>query len=83
MTFVREHAECEVGLNVSECENRFGERIRTRCYACGQTACRECSRLTTEYRAGRRVRLCNDCAEDHGLPTTGDIADAASRKAED
>jgi len=52
---------CEVGLNVSECEDHCGLRIRSACYRCGGPACRACSRLVI-WR-GKRIRMCNDCLE--------------------
>jgi hypothetical protein len=72
----REVRQCEVLLNVYDCENRTGERVTTTCYACGNAACRQCSMLTTRH-IGRRTRICNDCLEDKGLPLTSDVAEGA------
>lgn len=38
---------------------------RTRCFACGEPVCAECSRRRFWYGYGSR-RVCRDCEEDHG-----------------
>lgn len=37
--------------------------IRTRCFACGDYVCRECSRVLV-YLKWNRKRICNRCEED-------------------
>lgn len=55
--------ECEVLLNGNDCEAppESSLSIRTRCYACGQPACKACSQVVS-YR-GRNRRVCRDCIE--------------------
>lgn len=56
---------CDVGLNTYECEspaNSEFKSIRTRCFACGQPACKNCSRVKRYLGFGRR-RICRDCQE--------------------
>jgi hypothetical protein len=58
--------KCEVLLNTAECEAppQGAGSIRTRCYACGNPACKQCSHVMPWY--GRRRRVCADCEEDEG-----------------
>ena len=73
-------AACEVGLNTIECEHPPVEEptdgsgyppVRTRCWMCGQRACRSCSKmrpwLGITKRGWRRSpkRICNDCAREY------------------
>ena len=37
--------------------------IRTKCYACGEPVCRNCSLLRKWYRYGRQ-RICLNCIDD-------------------
>lgn len=64
---------CEVSLNTIECEHlpvlddegsRETPAVRTRCFSCGQKACKVCSRVQSYVRYGRK-RLCNDCVGDY------------------
>lgn len=58
---------CSVLLNTNACEAppasaEWDDRppsVRTRCYQCGQPACRECSTVIN------RRRRCNDCQEEN------------------
>lgn len=61
---------CEVGLNTPECESPPGGEfasIRTRCFACGQPACKNCSRIRRWLSFGKR-RVCRDCEEQEKMP---------------
>lgn len=62
---------CEVTLNVQDCEHPPGASgdglpsIQSRCYRCGQRACKRCSALElSRVRNGRRrwIRVCRDCS---------------------
>lgn len=40
---------------------------RTRCFACGENVCRNCSLVCSYHGYGRR-RICHNCMEQHELP---------------
>lgn len=88
-------AFCDVSLTDTWCEgvdvdrserddetSRVGS-VRTKCYACGLSACKACSGIVSkaEGAAARRSgdalfnyggkRLCNDCRDQNGLPLVG------------
>lgn len=58
---------CEVNLN-DECMTPWRsegcEPVRTNCYRCGKTACKDCSELRYDRYTQRRIRMCKDCIED-------------------
>lgn len=61
-------ARCEVSLNDNDCEAPANledptNEVRTRCYRCGQRACRSCSWIDRDPYIGRRTRRCRDCRE--------------------
>lgn len=51
---------CELAL-AFPCGGANGQRVRTKCYVCGRSACESCSFIVTLRK--RRVRLCVDCVE--------------------
>jgi len=58
---------CEVSLNTDQCEypilDEAEEPCRTRCWSCGQRACKSCSVMRPWL--GRKHRICNDCAGEY------------------
>jgi hypothetical protein len=40
--------------------------VRTRCFACGQPACRDCTTVVARWYRWKRKRVCLDCLTDHG-----------------
>lgn len=54
---------CTVSLTEND-PDHLTSPLRTKCYACGQPACKGCSHLASGYLKGSKVRLCNDCLED-------------------
>lgn len=61
----RAEVSCEVLLNSYDCECPPGSDcapIRTRCFSCGQKACKADSKIRPYRRYGKR-RVCRDCVE--------------------
>lgn len=53
---------CAVTCNDPECEVY---PIATKCFACGQYACRSCTAVVVRYYRYARKRICLDCQIDH------------------
>lgn len=39
--------------------------IHTKCFSCGQFACRNCSKVVAQYYKWKKKRICLPCFEEH------------------
>lgn len=73
MSFIEPHPRgCHVSLN--RCRLSQDEAVRTRCFACGMPACKECTVIVQRWYWWRRKRVCQDCLAIH--PKQGEQVEA-------
>ena len=58
--------ECKAPANL---EYSCISYIRTKCFACGLTVCKNCSEVVRYYNYGKR-RICFTCMEEHDIERT-------------
>lgn len=65
-----DNCECPAGIGgsyghyINNYSNGGGAKFN--CFACGQSVCGNCSKIY-EYYNFEKQRICDDCAEQHGL----------------